>query len=184
MPNQTSITPSHGGKIILKSVKFPFLNRPVIVVDFTDPALGDRGGMAEVSGRSVPISTPDQRASHTFEVELRTDTPVEARNMQIILIANPHLFLHTPNGCVVPGGHVRVGDVAPDRRTRSASSPRRYWRLPCRLVAPPGAGVTGGTMTFQALLGLYGSFDNMLAANSTFDDLLALMATTESLVTL
>jgi hypothetical protein len=184
MSETTTITPSHGGKIILKSVKFPFLNRPVVVTDFTDPALGDRGGMAEVSGRSMPISTPDQRASHSFDVELSTDTPVEARNMQIILIANPHLFIHTPNGCVVPGGHVRVGDVAPNRRTRSAGSPRRYWRLPCRLVAPPGAGVTGGTMTFAALLDLYGSFDNMLAANSTFDDLLALMATPESLVTL
>src|SRR5690606_35600029 len=82
-----SVIPDHDGKIILKSVRFPFLNRPITVTDFTDPELGDRGGMFEVSGRSVPVSTPDQRASSTFTVELMTDTREQARDMQLILRA-------------------------------------------------------------------------------------------------
>jgi hypothetical protein len=178
----SSITPTHQGKIILKSVPFAFLNREVTVVDFTDPQLGDRGGMSEVSGRSVPVSTPDQRASATFEVELRTDTTVQARDMQLTLAANPHLFLHVPANCPVPGGHVRVGDVGPTRPQPSARSPRRYWRLPCRLVAPPPARVVGSTMTYAGLLNLYGGYDNVLAANPAYADLLDLMGSPEDQV--
>ena len=177
-----SITPSHGGKVILKSLPFTFLNREVTVTDFTDPAVGDRGGMAEVSGRSVPVSTPDQRASATFDIELMTTTRVQARDMQLTLVANPHLFLHVPNGCPVPGGHVRVGDAGEERRTRSARSERRYWRLPCRLVAPPPPGVSASTMTYAGLLALYGGYDNVLAANSEYADLLQLMGTVDDLV--
>lgn len=177
-----NITPSHGGKIILKSVRFPFLNRPITVTDFTDPELDDRGGMFEVSGRSVPVSTPDQRASNMFTVELMTDTREQARDMQLILRANPHLFLHVPAGCPVPGGHVRVGSVTPRRPTRSAGTERRYWPLPCRLVAPPGPQVVGGTMTYAGLLNLYGGYDNVLAANSEYADLLALMGSPDDLV--
>jgi hypothetical protein len=178
-----TITPSHNGKIILKSVRFPFVNRPVTVTDFTDPELGDRGGLFEVSGRAVPISTPDQRASNAFEVEIMTETRQQARDVQLILRANPHLFLHTPAGCPVPGGHVRVGTVpAPRRATRSASSDRRYWRLPCRLVAPPSPKVVAGTMTYAGLLNLYGGYDNVLAANPAYADLLELMGSPEDLV--
>lgn len=178
-----TITPSHNGRIILKSVRFPFVNRPVTVTDFTDPELGDRGGLFEVSGRAVPVSTPDQRASNAFEVEIMTETRQQARDVQLILRANPHLFLHTPADCPVPGGHVRVGTVPPPRRaTRSASSDRRYWRLPCRLVAPPSPTVVAGTMTYAGLLNLYGGYDNVLAANPAYADLLELMGSPEDLV--
>src|SRR5690606_39297308 len=118
----------------------------------------------------------------TCTSDLMTDTRVLARDQKRILRANPHLSRHVPAACPVPGGHVRVGSVPPRRPTRSAGTDRRYWPLPCRLVAPPGPQVVGGTMTYAGLLNLYGGYDNVLAANSTYADLLALMGSPEDLV--
>jgi len=176
-----SITPQLGS-VWLKNIRWPFLNTSVVVTDFTDPQLPERGGAFMVAGRSVPVSVSDVRAGDTFELELVTSTAEAARNMQLTFKASHDFLLHVPVDCPVPGGYVRIGTVQPERRT--SRSPRRYWRFPCTVVAPPGPDVTGGTMTYGALLNLYGSYANVLAANGSYADLLALMASPEDLVVL
>lgn len=179
-----SITPSLEGQIWLKSIRWTFLNRPVTVTDFGDISRASREGLFDVVGRSVPVATSDVRGSRTFTLEIMTATADDALAMDLMLAAGGVLFVHTPPGCVVPGGHVAVGSTVQQRRTRSGRSPRRYFQLPCTVVAPPGPDVTGGTMTYAALLNLYGGYDNLLAANPSYADLLELMADPEDLVVL
>jgi hypothetical protein len=182
MSQTVSITPDNGGRIILKSIRHQFLNAPVTVTDWSDVDRDQREVMFEPRGRSVPIAITDVPSSPTFELEIATPTAVEARNMDLRLAAGGTYLVQTPPDCPVPGGYVRLGNSSQARRTRSARSPRRYFRLACRVVAPDGPDVIGGSMTYAALLNLYGGYDNVLAANPSYAALLALMASPDDVV--
>jgi hypothetical protein len=182
MPTTASITPSLDGRVWLKSIKHPFLNRPVNVGDVDADTRAARGAVYEVQGRSVPIAVTDVRASPAFTITLRTATLEEARDLDLILASGNVFFIQPPAGSQVPGGYVTIGSTAMPRF--GPVSTRRLWTLPCRVVAAPGPGVVGGTMTYGALINLYGSYQNVLAANSTYADLLELMASPDDLVVL
>lgn len=184
MPETASITPSLAGQVWLKSIRHPFLNRPVTTVEFTDPARASRTGVFEVKGRSHPVTVTDIRGSQSFPLELMTTTAEQARDMDLTLASGSTFFVHVPKGCTVPGGYVDIGDTAQERRTRSARSDRRYFTLPCRVVAQPGPDIIGGTMTWGALLNLYGGWNNVLAANPSWRALLDNVASPEDLVVL
>lgn len=184
MADQASITPSLAGQAWLKAIRHPFLNQPVTVTDFSDIEADDRGGLFEVKGRSVPTDVSDLQGSDQFTLELMTTSPVAERNLALAIKAGEQMFIQTPPGCVVPGGYVKVGTLRRSRRTRSARSPRRYFDLPCRVIAQPGPDIIGGTMTYGALINLYGGYNNVLAAHPTYAELLDLMATPEDLVVL
>ncbi|GAB3224105.1 hypothetical protein GCM10027447_12370 [Glycomyces halotolerans] len=177
-----SITPDLAGRVWLKSIRHPFLNRAVNVgwVDGDSSAAG--GSVYEVQGRSVPVAVTDVSKSSAFTLTLRTATLEEARDLDLIIRSGDVFFVHVPAGSQIPGGHVRIDDRA--MRRLGPVSTRRRWPLPCRVVAAPGPGVVGGTMTYGALLNLYGGYDNVLAANPTYADLLDLMASPEDLVVL
>lgn len=167
-----SITPSLDGRVWLKSIKFPGLNRPVTVTDFTDPARGSRDSLSNIVGRSTRHASHEVRASPDFEIELMTTTADEAGKMDIILTAGTTWFLHVPANCPIPGGYVSIGDTQQSRRTRSARSPRRYFTLPCRVEAPPAPQVTGTLLVAETIFRLYGSAEALYAAHATGRSLL------------
>jgi len=180
MPETASITPDLGGNVWLKSIKHPFLNRPVSVGEVNNDSRASRGALHDVQGRSTPVAVTDVRASQAFTITLRTGTLEESRDMDLTLASGGVFFLQTPAGSQVPGGYVYI-DTSGMNRFGPVST-RRRWPLPCRVVAAPGPGVVGGTMTYGALLNLYGGYQNVLAANPAYADLLDLMASPEDLV--
>lgn len=178
-PEQDTITVDGHDKVILKSIKYPSLNRPVTVTDFSDSTWSARSTLHPVAGRALPVEVRDQRLSRAFTVELMTATPADARAVELMLALGEPLMLHVPPGCPVPGGHVAVADVSAARRTRSARSPRRYWTLPCTLVAPPAPSVTPTTLTWGTVRRLWGDWSALLASNPTWADLLSTVGTPE-----
>jgi hypothetical protein len=184
MSETASITPSLAGRPWLKSIRHPFLNRAihrVLAGGGQDLGRASRGGVFEVQGRSVSIAVTDVRSSREFTITVQVADEEAARDMDLVLASGDVFFLHVPPEVTphMSGGYVRIGNVS---QHRVSDTIRWRFTLPCKIVAPPGPGVVGGTMTYGALLNLYGGYQNVLAANATYADLLALMASPDDLV--
>lgn len=192
-----SIAPSLNDTVWLKSIRWPFLNRPVRVSTWSDVNRSARSSLFPVSGRSVPVAVSDVRGSQQFTLELVVDTLEGERDMDLILAAGGPMFVHVPQTIVtgsacpdftvnsrVPGGYVEIGDVTDSRHVRSGKMPCRYFSLPMTVVAAPGPDVCGGTMTWGAVLNLFADWQNLVNANPTWIDLLSQVAGPDDLVAL
>lgn len=171
VPEQASITPSLDGKVWLKSVRYPALNR-VVQVRFRDESLGfpARMGLHAVKSKAAPVAVFDQRGSRQHTLTVRVDSAEDARNLELVLMVSGELLLHVPADSTVPGGYLAVGDLS---RVRTTAGSPYWWTLPCTLVEPPGPEVTPTTLTWGTVHRLYGSWSALLAAHPTWADLLA-----------
>ena len=181
-----SITPSLSGKAWLKSIKHPFLNRPihrVLAGGGQDIGRAWRGGIHEVQGRSAPIAVTDIRSSREFTLTVQVPDEQAAAEMDLILASGDVFFIQVPPELAphMAGGYVRIGATSQHRVADTI-----MWRftLPCKVVAPPGPGVIGAPLTWGTVFNLYGSYEAMWAANPTWADLLSTVGSPDDLVVL
>lgn len=164
-----TITPTLGG-VWIKSVAQPFLNRQIIVHDYSDVTRPSRSGLFDVEGRSMPVAVNQVRGSRRWTLEVLTQTALEAKDFDLVLASGDQLFIHVPADCDVPGGYVTVGDTSARRTARR--SVRRIFDLPCVEGAAPGPDVLGATINWQTVLNGYSTWADVLAANATWAQLL------------
>lgn len=189
--DSTTITPSLDGKVWLKSIRWPFLNRWIDVVTWGDIKRRARTGVFGVQGRSVPIAVSDLRQSAEFDLVIATrdrkdfafDAATEMRDLDLMLQAGGEMFIHTPAGSPVPGGYVAIDDVTFERLSHNANV-HQVIELPCQVVAKPAPEVVGTLMTWRTVERLYGSWQQLLASNPSWGDLLALVGSPDDLVVL
>ena len=191
-----SITPSLNDTVWLKSIQYPFLNRPIEVVNWSDVTRVARNGVFPISGRSVPVGVTDLRLSQQFTLDIITRTFEAQRDMDLILATGSPMFIHVPytpltsecreftTNSHVPGGYVVIGDTVDARRSATALHKERFFTLPCTVVAAPEADVIGTTMTWGAVLNLYGSWEQLIASNPTWPPLLEDISTPDDMVVL
>ena len=172
-----SLVPALGG-VWLKSLARPFLNREVTVRDFSEVSRPSRGGVFEVVGRPYPVAVTDVRGSRRWTLQVSTDNPQDANNLDLLLAGGDILLVHVPQAAgrisAVPGGYVTVGD------TREVTPPTfdlqmRVFELPCVEVAAPGPDVIGSTVTCQSVLNTYATCQAVLDAQPTCVSLLDLV---------
>jgi hypothetical protein len=161
-------------RIWLKSVTRPFLNRAVTVVEWSEVQRASRGAGFDAVGRTYPIAVVDVAAGKAFTLDVYTTTSDDAQTLDYVLASGDVLYLHTPAGCPIPGGHYRA-DTSSERRPRPRGV-SRVFSLPLIQVAAPGPDVVGSTNTWTAVLASYPSWSALLAANPTWSDLLARVA--------
>lgn len=193
MAEQASITPSLAGRVWLKNIKYPFLNRAIDVQTWGEISRASRIGLFPVSGRSLPVAQHELAGSRTFTLTIITgdvfdptvDPLVESRDLDLTLAVGETFFIHVPPTRAVPGGYVAIsGTTEEDRYPRAGDNTTWTFVLPCTTVNPPAPDVVGTTLTWGTVLNLYGSWNALLAANSTWADLLANVGSPEDLVTL
>lgn len=160
--------------IWLKSVTRPFLNRPVTVVDWSPEERPSRSGGFPAVGRTYEVAVTDVAGGLVFDLDLHVAGREDAQTLDYIRASGDVLFLHTPAGCEVPGGHVCVA-TSSARRPRPRGS-ARVFTLPLTQCAAPGPDVVGATSSWQTVLNTYASWSAVLAANPTWPDLLARIA--------
>lgn len=186
-----SLTPDLQGEVWLKSIKYPFLNRPLDCPDYDEIARAFRGGIFQVQGRSTPIAVSDLQESQRFVLTVVTRTLTEARDFDLTLAANPLFFLHVPAehpvGCearvsAVPGGYVKILDTSQRRIFRGSQV--CTWTLPCVVVAKPDPLIIGTTLTWGTVLNRYGSWEQLIASNPTWMDLFQQVGSPDDLVVL
>lgn len=171
---QTASTTPVLDSVWLKSVTRPFLNRRVTVVDWSPEERPSRGAGFPVVGRTLEVAVTDVAGGIEFDLDLYVSNRDDAQTLDYIRASGDILFLHTPAGCPVPGGHVCV-NASSARRIRPRGS-SRVFTLQLRQCAAPGPDVVGATNTWAAVLATYPSWSALLAANPTWNDLLQRIA--------
>jgi hypothetical protein len=166
----------------LKSIARPFLNQVVQVINrnpvsYTRPA---RVGIFAIVGRTLPVAVSDVRGSRRFNLLLRTDTAVDASNMDYLLASGDTLLLQAPPDCSVPTLYVAIGDTT--RESHPLRPLRVTWTLPCTEVAAPGADVIGAVGTWQTVIDSYTTWTTEIAANADWATLLTLVGSPSEVI--
>ncbi|NUR80725.1 MAG: hypothetical protein HOQ21_09815 [Dermatophilaceae bacterium] len=155
----------------LKNVQRPFLNKPIVAVDWSPVRRPSRSGVFPVIGRSMPVAVTELRGSKQFTLTIMFTSLAEANEMDTILSNGSVVFLHVPADCPFPGGYYSIGDTEM-RRGGSVRSERRFIDLPLTEVAAPASSVVGTTYTWQGVINDYATWADVIANNATWADLL------------
>lgn len=167
-------------QVWLKSIEWPFLNRPVVVTEWGDIQRPARGGTFDVVGRSFPVAVTDKRGSRRCTLELVTHTSEQARDMDFMLASGGPVFVHVPADCPVPGMYAVIGDTSEKRAARR--SVRRLFSLPLTEVAAPGPDVVGNTAVWETVLLPYDDWNHFIVFYPTWNDVLDVIANPETVI--
>jgi hypothetical protein len=190
MSETASTTPSLGGQVWLKSVRYPFLNQAVTLDDVQPVEREARAELLPVHGRTPPVGVLDLRGSRQYTLSLLTKTTDARAKLDLSLLVGEVFFLHVPTTRpILPGSmYVMVGTVTSHRVDRklpvAAVDPWYRFVLPLVEVAQPGPDVVGGTLTWETVRRLYGSWEAVWAAHDSFRELWATIGSPEDLVVL
>jgi hypothetical protein len=166
-----SITQDIDG-VWLKVPAAPFLNRQVTVVRAGDISRPARRNSLAIIARNNPVVMTDVRSSIQFDLQIRTETPEEEEELELLLSTGEILFFHLPSGnhCM-RGGYYDAGDIVWGPPS-SRAAPARVFNIPLFGAAAPGPDVVGSTYTWNAVLNDYATWSDLVAANATWNDLL------------
>ncbi|MFI6759359.1 hypothetical protein ACIBF5_09485 [Micromonospora sp. NPDC050417] len=167
-------------QVWLKSISRPYLNRPVVVQDYSEVQRPARASAFQVVGRTLPVAVTDVAGSRRWTLDLLTDTLADAATLDFILAAGDIMFVHAPAWSGVPGGYVIVGDTTQRRTARRTT--RRITSLPCTEVATPGPDVVGATVTWADVTTTYSTWALVGSAHPTWADLLQLVGDPEDVI--
>lgn len=160
-------------RVWLKSIARPYLNRAVIVVDFSEVERAARTGVFPIVGRSFPIAVSDVRSGKSYTLELLTETASDERDLDLFLASGDPAFLHVPADSMVPGGYYTIGDTSARRLGRT--SVKRVFSLPLQEIAAPDPDVVGATSTYNTVLTSYATYQALLDAHADYESVLELI---------
>ena len=178
-----SITPALTG-VWIKSLRRPFLNREVQVLDYGDISRPSRGVAFDVIGRTYPVGVFEVMGSRRWTMTLWTDTLSDADDLDTVLAAGDIWFVHVPVGCAVPGGYVIIDGDVNRRRPGNAKrqTQRRFFDLPLIEVATPDDDVAGTTGTWTTVLANYATWGDLIADKATWADVLELIGSASEVI--
>jgi hypothetical protein len=174
-----SITPDNDGLTILKSIKYPALNRSLGVAPAYRPVqMASRTGVYNIKGRVPPIGVHDAWTSEWWTLEFVTESLAQLRDLKLCIQASKTLFIQTPpeieNECFtnpvsgMPGGYVYALNATMTQTVPGSSVTR--WVLPVRIITPPAPEIAGTLLNWETVKRLYGSWTALWASNPTWRD--------------
>ena len=171
-----TITPALPG-VFIKSLRRPFLNREVQVLDYGDITRASRNAAFDVIGRTYPVGVADVMGGRAWTMTLWTDNLSDADDLDLVLASGDIWFVHVPVGCAVPGGYVIIDGSVTRRRPSNSKrqTVRRFFDLPLLEVATPDDDVAGSTSTWATILATYATWQDVISANATWADVLELV---------
>jgi hypothetical protein len=146
----------------LKFIAAPSLNRRLEFMGRTEVARDSRTAVYQVQNRSDPVVVSDVHSSRTFTIRVKTETPAETEALDYALSRGLSCFLQVPATINTPSMYAVVGSYSFDAPARQ--SMRSVWTIPLTEVSPPPASVVSPQTSWQQLLDLYPTWDDVLAA--------------------
>jgi hypothetical protein len=167
----------------LKNIAKPFLNRKIVVTDYSTIVQPSRSGSFPIVGRKAEIAVTDVRGGNRYSITVRTNTAAEASDLKAVLALGDTVLLHVPHTYRgMPGGYYLVGDLSTDRNLASDRSERRYHQLPLQEVAAPSDVVVGTTVVWQNIISSFATWSDLIAAESTWGDVMDRIGTPSDVV--
>lgn len=167
----TTVTPTID-RVWFKSIARPFLNRKVVVRDYSSITRRSRAGVFEIPGRSFPVRVGDAASSRSWTMEVLTADLAEAQSLEYLIASGDVVLVQVPPAYDIPGGYVGLGDMTRGRVSRPLSDGRRQFSLPMTEVAAPAPSIVGYAGTWEGLMAEFGTWSAITAAFPTWADLL------------
>lgn len=184
-----TITPSLGGQIWLKLIRFPSLNRIIDCANIGDIQRPARLGVFPILGRRLPIAISDLRGSRRFPLTVVTEGLDDTDEFDHAVQAGGVWFIHAPPEqdiecdriSAIPSTYVEFEANTTQRRI-GAGGNKWAWDLPCVEVAAPGPDLVGITITWASVVAMWASWTTEIADNASWSDLLQVEAPPDSLL--
>lgn len=159
--------------IWLKVPAAPFLNRTITVTEAGDIKRAARSSEFDIIARNNPVIVSDIRSSISFDLKIRTFTPEQEEDLELLFATGEIVFVHLPYGekCM-RGGYYAAGDIVWGPPS-SRAAPERIFTVPLRGTDAPGPDVVGSSYTWTAVVNDYATWSAVLAANATWNVLLS-----------
>lgn len=170
----TSVAISVADQAWLKFVGFPFLNRALTIVDYSDVQRDGRSALNNVINARTPIGVGEFMGPRTVDVTLRLNTWADWRALDDALSIGGVLYLLADEQTL--GLPVMYAMATSVKTARSAKhfSERRYVTISLTEVTQPGYAYAGSIGTWQTVLNNYATWAAVAAAQPTWGDLLML----------
>jgi len=166
----------------MKNIAQPFLNRQIVVTDFSAIVLPSRSGSFPVIGRSNNVAVTEVRGGDSYTLTVKTETDAECEDLKTVLASGEVVFLQLPSDYKrFPSGYYLIGNVS-IRRAQSVRSPRRYFDLELEEVTAPSSVLVGNTITWQGVINAYATWADVIAANATWLDVMNRIGTPSDVV--
>ncbi|OLL69835.1 hypothetical protein Ae168Ps1_6392c [Pseudonocardia sp. Ae168_Ps1] len=170
------VTPSVFDQAWIKWLGFPFLNRRVMVVAYTDPRRDGRGALLEVTAARAPIAVGEVMGPLRFEFTVRTATWQQWRDLDRSLSVGGVMMLHADEERLgLPAVYFQVDDVHAEKKGRH-NSEVRYTTIALHEVAEPSHHYAGAISTWQTVLRSYQSWADLVEAAATWGDVVNMPA--------
>jgi hypothetical protein len=167
-------------RVWIKSIARPYLNREVIVADFSEITRAPRTGVFDIVGRSFPVAVSDVRSGKTYTLEILTETSAEERDFDLLLASGDPIFVHVPASSMVPDGYYTIGQTTNRRLGRT--SVKRVFTLPLTEIAAPGPDLVGAAGTWQTILNDFATWQAVLDAFPIWEDVLEYVASPSEVI--
>ncbi|MFD4196617.1 hypothetical protein [Amycolatopsis thermoflava] len=164
-----NVTPNMG-RVWIKNLQRPYLNRAVTVTDWGTITRPARAGVLEVISRSLPVAVTDLRGSRRYPLEITAANLDIADDLDHCFSTGEPVLLHVPDGAPFPGGYFVIGDIDIDRHSKRTL--RRFFTLPLTEVAAPPGTIVGDTVLYSDILAAFTSYAALLVAEPSYSDVL------------
>lgn len=169
--------------IWMKNLGKPFLNRKLVVTDFSDVVQPSRSGSFAIVARRLSVGVTEVRGGNTYTLTVKTETDAEAEDLKAVLATGEVVMIHTPHDYkAFPGGYFLVGGLTARRALASAKSPRRYHELPLEEVSAPSPVIVGTTVLWSNVIASFATWADLIAAEPTWGDVMDRIGTPSDVV--
>ncbi|WP_226358540.1 hypothetical protein [Pseudonocardia sp. ICBG601] len=170
------VAPSVFDQAWIKWLGFPFLNRRVVVVAYTDPDRDGRGALLDVLAARAPIAVGEVMGSLRFEFTVRTATWEAWRELDRALSVGGVMMLHADETRLgLPSVYFQIDSAKSEKKGRHDSEVR-YTTIALHEVAEPSYHYAGATSTWQTVIRSYQSWSDLVEAAATWGDVVNLPA--------
>lgn len=158
----------------------PYLNRSVLVTEFTDVQRKSRAGLYPIIGRTFNVAITDVKEGRAFTVTITTTTRQAELDLDLTMALGEPIYLRTPLNGSIPSVYAAVGDQAV--KHPSYTHARRYFEFPLTEVAQPDPLLVANNSTWQDVINTYATWSAVIAAKATWADVLATLGTPSSTI--
>lgn len=167
----TTIIPNMSA-VWMKFPSAPYMNRSVILTDWTDLQRASRSSANTIVGKLSPSAVTDLHSPYSVTVTLQADNDADVAAVDLALSAGNIMLLHIPALVALPSLYAMVGTHQYARLAHL--SHRVQFTVPLTAVSMPDLSIVGNQVTWATLLTLYQDWNAVSAANATWGAVLAL----------
>lgn len=153
-------------QVWLKFITKPSLNRRLDFMGRTDISRDARTAVYQVQGRSDPVVVSDVHSSRQFTIKVKTETVSETDALDHALSQGLPCYLQVPQTINCPSVYATVGSYRFE--PPALKSARNVWEIPLTEVSAPPPSIVSPQVTWQELLNLYPSWEDVIAAVPTW----------------